>query len=195
MTTFLTRDSDGESIVLDVVTSLMLQSSASVSRHPLEDGTSVSDHRSVENTRVELSCRITHTPLDTADGDESGVDRVQKVSDFLNALGSATGDDKGTLTLSSDSEKIDTVENLALVGWPKTVTRLGGAGFQLSFVQVRFATVETTAVPDRKVTSSGSDKNKGENGTDDPTDVDQSLAHEPLYGKILPGGSVAAGPG
>ena len=168
MTTFLTRDSDGEFIVLDVVMNYVTNSSATVSRHPVEYGVSVADHRNTENLTVSLACRITRTPLNTADGSESGADRVQKVWDFLNTVGRVTNDDRGTLTLSSDSDKIDTIGDLVLTQWPKTINRLGGAGFQLSLTQVRFATITRTAIPDRQITSSDSEKKESENGTEDP---------------------------
>ena len=175
MTTFLTRDSDGEAIVLDVVMNYATNSSATVARHPVEYGASVADHRNTENLTVNLACRITRTPLDTAAGSESGADRVQKVWDFLNTVGRVTNDDRGTLTLSSDSDKIDTIGDLVLTQWPKTINRLGGAGFQLSLTQVRFATITHTAIPDRQITSSATETEvASENGTDEPSDTDKS---------------------
>ena len=75
MTTFLTRDSDGESIVLDVITSFVVAPSATVSRHPIEEGADISDHRHVEQVQIDLVCRITPSPLSTADGPETGAAR------------------------------------------------------------------------------------------------------------------------
>ena len=174
MTTLLTRDSDGESIVLDVVTSFVVSPSATVSRHPIEEGADIADHRHVEQVQVDLVCRITPSPLSTAEGNETGAARLQKVWDFLNTAGRISRQDRGTVTLSSDSEKIDTWENLVLLRWPRSVGMLSGVQFQLMFRQLAFATIERVKAPDRAITSSGSVKDKGENGTDPPSDADNS---------------------
>ena len=103
MATLLTRDSDGESIVLDVVTSFIVSPSATVSRHPIEEGADIADHRHVEQVQINLVCRVTPSPLSTAQGSETGAARVQKVWDFLNTAGRISQQDRGTVTLSSDS--------------------------------------------------------------------------------------------
>ena len=139
---------DGSSIRFDAVVGGRLAVSDDVTTHPLEDGSSVSDH--VTRGPWGVSLRVLHTESpQEGDGGATGPDRVFQALDFL---GRCRGE---LLTLVLD-RRFRTIGRLVLTRQSGEIRRLRDLPLELEFRQVRIAYSERVSPPMADPQESGS---------------------------------------
>src|SRR5690606_9380320 len=134
MSTTLIRP-DGQSLTFDATPVIGFQKSNTITDHPIEDGSVVSDHVQKQPDQVSLTGIVSETPLGAA-----SPDRVQEALRFLNEAG-----ERGEL-LEMES-RFGLTGNWILESWPFDITQLRALAFEVSLRQVRIATIELVMLP------------------------------------------------
>ncbi len=134
MSTTLIRP-DGQTLTFDATPVIGFQKSNTITDHPIEDGSVVSDHVQRQPDQVSLTGVVSETPLGAA-----SPDRVQEALRFLNEAG-----ELGEL-LEMES-RFGLTGNWILESWPYDITQLRALAFEISLRQVRIATTELVMLP------------------------------------------------
>lgn len=122
---------DGEAFSFDAVVTYTLTSSVSVTDHPVESGSDVSDHAQVQPKMLSLSRAIvTETPFSDQDS-VGGADRVTRALEFLDSIAGAL--------VTVVTERFGTLENMAILRYPTTADVVRRLAFDIDFKQVRLA--------------------------------------------------------
>jgi len=122
---------DGQAFSFDGVVSYTLTASVTVTDHPIESGSVVSDHAQVQPKMLSLSRAIvTETPFSDQDS-SGGADRVTRALEFLDSIAGAL--------CTVVSERYGTIENMAILRYPSTADVLRRLAFDIDFKQVRLA--------------------------------------------------------
>lgn len=113
-----------------------------VTDHPIEDGSTVSDHANAKPLTIRLPGLVTETPF--ADGFKATApNRVKKAVEFFRAL-------EGKL-VTVVSQKLGSFENCLLTGYPHTVTVREGVVLQCGFKQITVAQSEQVELPPERI--------------------------------------------
>lgn len=139
------------------------ESHVTVTDHPLEDGTTISDHIEVMPDRITIEGVVSET---TIGGD--GTDSVRWALDFLNEAG------RGAELLELET-RYGVFEPLVLLEWPYDETQLRGLTFQLVLREVQIANVETVRLP-REIEEETDDDEPAEAGEEEIECGPQPLA-------------------
>lgn len=134
MSTTLIRP-DGQSLTFDATPTIGFQKSNTITDHPIEDGSLVSDHVQKQPDQVSLTGIVSDSPLGA-----TGEYRVQDALRFLNEAG-----ERGEL-LELES-RFGLTGNWILESWPYDITQLRALAFEVSLRQVRIATTEMIMLP------------------------------------------------
>jgi hypothetical protein len=129
---------DGSALTFDGVLDYTLSSSVNVTDHPIEDGSTVSDHAQVQPKRLTVRGIVTETPYDNVDN-VGGPDRVARALEFLDA---AAGE-----LLTVVTERFGTLENMALTSYPTTADQVRRLLFDVEFKAVRIAVAGLIDIP------------------------------------------------
>lgn len=135
MSVTLTRP-NGDTLTFDASPRQSWQPSVAITDHPIEDGSTVSDHAQIQPRRLAITGVVSETPL----GEDGGPLRVEDAVRFLNEAG------EGGELLTVET-RLGSSTNWLLESWPHDVTVLRGLVFELSLKQVSIATAETITLP------------------------------------------------
>lgn len=134
MSTTLIRP-DGQSLTFDATPVIGFQKTNTITDHPIEDGSLVSDHVQKQPDQVSLTGIVSDSPLGA-----TGDFRVQDALRFLNEAGL-----RGEL-LELES-RFGLTGNWILESWPYDITQLQALTFAVTLRQVRIATTELIMLP------------------------------------------------
>lgn len=134
MSTSLIRP-DGQTLTFDATPRVSWQKNVSITDHPIEDGSTVSDHAQQQPDRVTLTGVVSDSPLG-----EASTDRVREALAFLNEAGSRAE----LLELES---RFGVTGNWLLESWPHDVTQLRALAFEVSLRKVRIPSVQVVMLP------------------------------------------------
>lgn len=157
---------DGTSFTPDAVMKEDIVQDVRVTDHPIEDGSSVSDHSQTLPLRIVITCLVTESPISSF---ESEIDGVQRILDAFSFLNGAVGQ-----LLSYQSDRYGLYESMMIEGFPSSVTKMRSAPFTISLKQVKiatFATVDIAPEDPAPVAEAGApdEVDTGEQPTDTPT--------------------------
>lgn len=127
---------DGVSFQLDATTRIAISSDVSVTQHPVEDGSTVSDHAQAKPRVITLYGIVTATPW--AGADTSGGARMREALDTLEAS-------VGQLFDVVDPE-LGTFSNFTLSRYPAERGPLRKLPLTIELTEVRFATASYASV-------------------------------------------------
>ncbi len=139
---------NASSLTIDVTPSISHQLGASITSSPLEDGSSVADHVTLENKKISLDCMVTQYPirLTTQDYDAEGKlssppteNRVTRAYNFLTDL----WQNKLPFTLIAGLETYNNTVLTNLTFDESNMTNTTALKFNASFEQVFIAVTKT----------------------------------------------------
>lgn len=132
------RADGSTTLTFDATLDYTLQSSISVTDHPVESGGNVSDHAQVQPKTLAVRGIVTETPYANVDS-TGGADRVSRALEFLDA---AAGE-----LLTVVTERFGTLENMVLTRYPTTADGVRRLLFDVELKQVRIATAGLIDIP------------------------------------------------
>lgn len=136
--------------------------------NPIEDGSRVSDHAEVMPIRLTVEGRISETPLG-----EPQPNRIEEALRFFNKIG------RGFEPVEVEA-RYQSYPDMLLLEWPHDETKLRGLAITLTFREVRFADVETVALPREvpRVEAQDTAPDDVDTGTQPTQDVNESEEEE-----------------
>ena len=132
---------DGDAFQFDAWISGNFGGQTVVTDHPIEDGSTISDHSQIEPLQITLDVRQTETPLDIPDDGFEGEERITEAMDFLRRVGRA-GD-----PLTATIPRIGVFENMILAAWPNEIDRRRSSAFEVTLRQIEIAVTAIVGVP------------------------------------------------
>ena len=109
-----------------------------VTEHPVEDGSTSTDHAQRLPRQITVEALVTESPQSPF----NVVDGVQRVIDARNFLNAAVGQ-----LLSYQSDRFGLFENMMLVGFPHAVEKARSIRFQITLKEIRIATFASVEIP------------------------------------------------
>lgn len=155
-TVYLLRQSDGAVLTFDAVGSIDRKTSSRATRHPVEDGSTTSDHVQREPDRFSVKDAIvSESPLAGVGSRATGLARV---SEALAWFEESQGE------LVSLGWRGELYENLVVTGFPYSYDKLRRRRFSISLEQIRIARADVVFVDlsDVDRTSEASDASTGD---------------------------------
>ena len=131
---------DGAVLVFDACLRESHSAELEATEHPLEDGAVIVDH--VRRLPYRLAAEaLINEAAGPGEGSltETGIDRIRAALAFLRAC------ERQPLRVVTD--RLGTVENMLLTGYPHDVETVRNLPFSLRFVQARFAEQATVIIP------------------------------------------------
>jgi hypothetical protein len=130
---------DGKSWALDAVTRVARDPRITITDHPIESGTPVSDHAQRDPDRITVAATVTATPLEGRTWDQpTGRDRLDAALDFLAELAGER------LTLEFPD---GTFDSYMLTSWAHERTAQRAIKFALEFREVIIADAAVVQIP------------------------------------------------
>jgi hypothetical protein len=139
---------DGETLTFDATPRLVFSPSVSVTDHPIEDGSVISDHAQAQPLLITISGLVSESPLAVGTTTSGGLARVQAAIEFLRAC-------EGVL-VSVVSDRLGTFENCLITRYPHEVTPKRSLTFDVELKQVRIAEAGLVEIPTSNFTSTTS---------------------------------------
>lgn len=139
------RADGSTTLSFDGVLDYTLTSSVAVTDHPIEDGSSVSDHAQKQPKTLSVRGIVTETPYDNVDS-SGGPDRVARALEFLDA---AAGE-----LLTVVTERFGTLSNMALTRYPTTADQVRRLLFDVELKAIKVATAGLIDIPPTAPTTS-----------------------------------------
>lgn len=143
MSTSIIRQDGTASLTFDAATE-DYSPAIDVTEHPIEDGSSVTDHAQIRPLVFGITGTVTESPF--SDTEEGGPARVERARDFLEAA-------QGQL-LEVETDRWGTIRNVMLTGWPHQVTSRRSTTFGCTFKVVKIARAGRATIPPRIVSDS-----------------------------------------
>lgn len=138
----ITRPS-GEVLRLDRTDAESYSPSSTITEHPIEDGSTVSDHIQSRPLPITVEGIITESPYDRGDVGvligRTGVDRINAALEFLRAA--------STEILTVESTRLGSFSSYGLASYQHRIGVLRELRLSLNLRQVRLAEVETVSIP------------------------------------------------
>lgn len=134
-------NSAGESFSMDATVELAVSAGAQTSDHPVENGSTVSDHIIRVPSRYVLRGIVTESPFATSVNLTTGAERVTAAIDFIEAA-VAQGD-----LLSLVSDRLGVVPNLVPVRWDHRFTARLGAQLEVHLKQLLLSEAGFVEIP------------------------------------------------
>jgi len=156
-------DNQNVSIKIDVVSQETHSLSDTITDHPVEEGSDVSDHDRPDPDQVTLECLITNTPLDgTAPDPNRGNNAWQSLKNL-----------RGTNTLLSVFTTLGRYDNMKITTLSATRTSQNFAGleFSVTFKKIRIVQNKLTS---QRVSKQKNVTKKVDTGSQTPPPVEQS---------------------
>ena len=160
-------DEFGTTFSFDAVREYSLNSSVTVTDHPVELRGSVSDHAQKLPKTLSFRGVVTETPYDYKDRGNGGQDRVVRALAFLDSIA-------GNL-VTVVAEVFGTFENMALVRYPTTRTDRLKLEFDCEFKQVLLAEAGLVSIPP-EATSAPAMADEAETGEQAPQSASSTTA-------------------
>lgn len=132
---------DGERLRFDAWITGNFDGAAIVTDHPIEGGSTISDHSQIEPLQIVLDVRQTETPLDEPDDLWFGEARITAAMDFLRDVG------RSGAPLTVTIPRIGVFENMVLSAWPNTIDQSRATAFELTLRQIEIAETAIVDVP------------------------------------------------
>lgn len=129
---------DGSTFRFDAVTRITYSPSVTVTDHPVEDGSVVSDHAQRQPLLVSLNAIVSASPFASV-ASSGGAERLRAALAFLDAIAEER--------VSLVDDRLGTFDNLQITRWPHTVDALLRLELPIEFKQVRIATAGTVTLP------------------------------------------------
>jgi len=175
----VTRE-DGQSWSFDAATSYTRGPRARTTDHPVESGTSITDHVIREPDRHAATATVTRSPLGGREyGQPTGREREQAAVSFLEGCWDQM------LTITWPDEEI---ENYVLVSMAHERGKFGATKFSLEFREIVVVEAQTVTIPVTQAAESAADGlasevDGGEQSGDDPdtTEAEEDLSESWLY--------------
>lgn len=130
----------GETLAFDAWIAGSLSGAATITEHPIEDGSFTSDHSQAEPRQIDLQVRQSENPLED-DGGPFGEERIQETIEFLEEIG------RSGESVDVEIPRIGIVSDQVLRRWPSAFDVRRSADFEISFREVEIAGVEIVQVP------------------------------------------------
>ena len=161
---------DGTSFTPDSVIKETYIEDIRVTDHPIEDGSTTSDHALKLPGRIVLECLVTESPLSS--GRLKLVDGVQRMTDARDVLRGMVGQ-----LLSYQSDRFGLIENMMLEGYPHSVDKKRAYGLTITLKEVKFAVFSSVEIPPEAPapsaeTGAPDGVDTGEQPTETPNDQD-----------------------
>lgn len=132
----------GEAFEFDAWLTGNIDGGATITEHPIEDGSIVGDHAQALPKTITLSLRHTETPIDGAGmAGVYGPDRVRDAFRFLEEAGT-NGE-----PLEVEIPRIGVYETMVLQAWPAVITAALAVDFEVTLKQITIAHAITVEVP------------------------------------------------
>jgi hypothetical protein len=148
--------------------------------HPVEDGSTVTDHYQQEQLQVSFSAFVSDVPPPR--GFRRNIDnRSERALEFFRSL----ADDSALVTVVS--QKRGAAESMVMDSRPYTIDQQEGIGFSLSFRRIEFAESERVDIPSSQLPSDqepgqSSDQDLGKKSTSDESESVDEQAKANLKG-------------
>lgn len=170
MSVSIIRD-DGQTLTLDGTFREQWSQEQRATDHPIEDGSTVTDHLQPLPRSLTLDCSVTETPLGPVSG-LTGAERVLAARDFLDGCRQQV--------LSVVTSRFGTLENMALITWTYNITSARSLPLTLRFRELEFAETGSVQIPADAPTEEASDgaPDATDSGTQSTTTVDDDEAEE-----------------
>lgn len=144
---YLVRQDNGDRFTPDVVMSIGYSRDAKITSHPIEDGSTVSDHSQPGNMPITLKAMVTETPFAFA-GQVGGISRVRQAAEWID-----TAMKSGAL-LTLVSRRMGSKANCLLKGFNYTVDSRRRLIFDVRIVQVTIATATEIMISEEDIAES-----------------------------------------
>lgn len=131
---------DGQILRFDAWITGNFDGKATVSDHPIEDGSRIADHSQAEPLQISLEVGVTETPL-VDDGGPVGEERITEAMRFLDEAGRAG--EPLTVTIP----RAGVYDQMVLTGWPNTFDRQKSSTFEVMLKQIEIAETVIVRVP------------------------------------------------
>lgn len=131
---------NGDSLTFDGWEDGSRSGKATLTEHPIEDGSSVVDHSQRENTMLSLTVKQSEFPINQTDSNTYGEARVLEALNFLEEIGS-TGE-----PVTIEIPRLGVYEGYVLQSWPTNILPTREGSFSLKFRQIVIAGVEIVEV-------------------------------------------------
>ncbi len=129
---------DGSTLSFDAVTRITYSPSVTVTDHPVEDGSQVSDHAQRQPLLIALTAIVSESPFARV-ADTGGTEHTLAALAFLDAIAEER--------VSVVDERLGTFADLQITRWPHTVDKLLRLEIPIEFKQVRIATAGYVSIP------------------------------------------------
>jgi len=135
------RDSDGAQMVFDGVLGYSLDPRVILTEHPIEDGSSVSDHAIKMPLRLTMRIQVSESPMVANESTETitGPARLQEAMRFLS-------ESVGELMTITDTKE-GTFESMAIESYPHSYGTHESIQPVITFKQIEIPTSITTEIP------------------------------------------------
>lgn len=130
----------GETLTFDGWISGSLGGASTITDHPVEDGSTISDHSQHDPRSVTLQVSQSESPIDD-DGGPFGEARVQAAIEFLEAIG------RSGEPVDVEIPRVGLLTDYVLARWPAEIDVRKSAAFEVVFREIEIAGVEIVQVP------------------------------------------------
>lgn len=175
---------DGETLAADGWITGVVDGEATVTDHPVEDGSTISDHVQAQPVQITLEIRQTETPLEGADG-PTGEERVQQALRFLEDARQA-----GEL-LTVDLPRVGVYENMVVASRSMEIDQRKEGRFEVVLRQIEIAEVSIVSVPIEAVeppsrAGQQDEEDLGRQSTDEQEESSIGAEIEGLFDRFTP---------
>jgi len=130
----------GDTISFDSWVEGTFDGSATLTKHPIEDGSKTSDHSQADPKRVTLSVKQSEAPLH-ADNGPFGIARIQETFRILEEIG------RSGEQITVDIPRAGSFDNMALARWPGTMRAGNSTEFEIVVERIDVAQTFFVNVP------------------------------------------------
>ena len=181
MSILITRET-GENIMLDITTRQSSTFSASITEHPIEDGSSTADHSQRQSPSFSIEARLysSSTLVGRSGLDLEGVEgRDRRIVESLRSINRS-----GELVTITDAD--GTVENVVIDRVADEVRSPTETSVSLGLRQIRIAVRQTVAIPPLRPAEDASvgapdEVDTGQQPTDNPGSTEEAQETSVLY--------------
>jgi len=132
---------DGEVFRFDAWITGNFGGQSNVTDHPIEDGSTISDHSQAEPLLITLDVRQTETPLLDPDDGLEGEERITEAMAFVDRVG------RSGEPLTVTIPRIGVYNNMVLTAWPNEIDRRRSTAFEIALKQIEIAQTAIVDVP------------------------------------------------
>ena len=129
---------NGETFTLDAVTERSYSPGNQLTEHPIEGGSTITDHIHRQNTPIVIRGIVTESPY-AGSGGTTGVQRIQDALAFLEAAAPEA--------LQVVDDRLGVFEDMGLVSWPHRLNQRRNLSIVITLKQMRFAEAGFVDIP------------------------------------------------